>query len=402
MMIAKRISFASRPLGMLLAGAAIWGCAQSAAAQDKPELRISAIVSVTGPASALGGPERNAVELFDKVWSKRTDLPYRVKVVIYDDASDPTKAVSLTRKAIEEDQAHVVVCCTTTPSSLAIIDTVNAAKIMMISMASSNTIVAPPSKRPFTFKTPTSDRLMLQRTLSYMKRNGIQKIGFFGLQDAYGETGLNELRAVAKETGIELVATERFGRQDTNFTPQALRLKQTTLDAVYIHAIPPSANLAHEALKRVGYTGPIYHGAGSSILAFVNIGKANVEDAIVGVGALNVYDQISANNPLRPVLAEFASLYDGAYGKGKVDLFAGQSWDAMLLAANAYQRIPKSVKADDLAAVRIAIKDAMEQTREWPGVNGVFNLGPDDHLGLDKRSTFLSRIKGGRFTLIEE
>src|SRR3984957_20331622 len=141
---------------------------------------------------------------------------------------------------------------------------------------------------------------MIQRTLDYMKRQGIKKIGFFGLEDAYGEGGLKELQSVAKVTGMELAGTERFEPQDTNFTPQALRLKQAGLDAVYIHAIPPSADLAHEALKRVGYTGPIYHGAGSSINAFIDIGKANVEGAIVGVGALNVYDQMNRDNQLRP------------------------------------------------------------------------------------------------------
>ena len=396
--------FIALGVSSLLAAASIAFLGSSAAAaQDKPELRIAAIIAVTGPASALGAPERNAVELFDKTWSNRTDLPFKIKVISYDDGSDPTKSVSLTRKAIEEDKAHVVVCCTTTPGSMAIIDTVSAAKVTMISMASSLSIVEPASARPFTFKTPTSDKLMLQRTLDYMKRQGIKKIGFFGLEDAYGEGGLKELQNVAKDTGIELVATERFARQDTNFTPQALRLKQAGLDAAYIHAIPPSADLAHEALKRVGYTGPIYHGGGSSINAFVDIGKANVEGAIVGVGALNVYDQIKQDNPLRPVLAKFAELYDGAYGKGKVDLFAGQSWDAMMLAVDAYQRATASgAKVDDLAATRVAIKDAMEHTREWPGVNGIFNITPTDHLGLDKRSTFLSQIKGGKFVLIEE
>jgi branched-chain amino acid transport system substrate-binding protein len=103
------------------------------------------------------------------------------------------------------------------------------------------------------------------------------------------------------------------------------------------------------------------------------------------------------------VLAKFAELYDGAYGKGKVDLFAGQSWDAMVLAVNAYQSAAGAgAKADDLAATRIAIKDAMERTKEWPAVCGVFNITPADHLGLDKRSTFLSQIKGGKFVLIEE
>ena len=399
---AKRAPMTSIMAGPVFAGVVALAAVQPAAAEDKPELRIAAIVSVTGPASALGAPERNAVELFDKTWSTRTDLPFRIKVISYDDGSDPTKAVGLTRKAIEEDKAHVVVCCTTTPSSMAIIDTVTAAKITMISMASSATIIEPASERPFTFKTPTSDKLMLQRTLNYMKRQGIRKIGFFGLEDAYGEGGLKELQNVAKDVGIELAETARFARQDTNFTPQALRLKQAGLDAVYIHAIPPSADLAHEALKRVGYTGPIYHGAGSSINAFVDIGKANVEGSIVGTGALNVYDQVSKDNPMRPVLAKFAELYDGAYGKGKVDLFAGQSWDAMLLAVNAYQNMSDAKLDDDLATTRMAIKDAMEHTREWPGVNGVFNITRSDHLGLDKRSTFLSQIKGGHFVLVEE
>ena len=384
-------------------GAIVLSDYRPAIAEEKPELRIAAIVAVTGAASALGAPERNGVELFDKTWSSRNDLPFKIKIISYDDGSDPTKSVSLTRKAIEEDKVHVVVCCTTTPSSLAIIDTVSAAKITMISMASSATIIEPASARPFTFKTPTSDKLMLQRTLDYMKRQGIKKIGFFGLEDAYGEGGLKELQNVAKDLGLELAATERFARQDTNFTPQALRLKQAGLDAVYVHAIPPSADLAHEALKRVGYTGPIYHGGGSSINAFVDIGKSSVEGAIVGVGALNVYDQIRQDNPLRPVLAKFAELYDGAYGKGKVDLFAGQSWDAMMLAVNAYQgAVAAGAKADDLAATRIAIKDAMERTKELPAVCGVFNITPADHLGLDKRSTFLSQIKGGKFVLIEE
>jgi branched-chain amino acid transport system substrate-binding protein len=374
-----------------------------ASSQEQPELRIVAIIAVTGAASALGAPERNAVELFQKNWLAKANLPFKVTVVQYDDGSDPAKSVSLTRKAIEEDHAHVVICCTTTPSSLAIIDTINVAKVPMISLASSASIVEPVSTRPFTFKTPTSDKLMLQRTVNYMKRQGIKKIAFFGLEDSYGETGLKELLPIAKAEGIEVVATERFARQDTNFTPQALRIRQLQPDAVYIHAIPPSADLAHEALKRVGYSGPIYHGAGASIQAFVNLGGASVEGAFVGVGALNVYDQISKSNPLRVPLAEYAALYDSVYGKGKVDLFSGQAWDAVMLSVRGYRgALEVGARQADLPSTRVAIKNSLEHTKDFLGVNGVFNLTPEDHLGLDKRSTFLSQIKDGRFVLIEE
>ncbi len=386
-----------------VAFAASLAAAPASWAQEKPVLTVVAIVSVTGPASSIGAPERKAVDLFDRTWSSRTDLPFRIRVISYDDASEPTKSVSLTRKAIDEDKADVVVCCTTTPGSLAVVDTTTASKTTVISMASSAAIVEPAAERPFVFKTATSDKLMLRRTLTYMKREGIKRISFFGLEDSYGETGLKELQPIAQELGIEVVSIERFGRQDTNFTPQALRLRQAGADAIYIHAIPPSADLAHEALKRVGFTKPIYHGAGSSINAFVDIGKASVENTIVGVGALNVYDQIKADNPLRPVLADFAAKFDAAYGKGTVDLFAGQSWDGMMLAVKGFgDALQAGANPNDLPAMRIAIKDALERLKEWPGVDGIFTLSPTNHLGLDLRSTFLAQIRGGKFVLIDE
>ena len=44
-------------------------------------LTVVAIVSVTGPASSIGAPERKAVDLFDRTWSGRTDLPLRQRVI---------------------------------------------------------------------------------------------------------------------------------------------------------------------------------------------------------------------------------------------------------------------------------------------------------------------------------
>jgi len=113
----KRAFIAFGVSTLLTAGAIALSDFRPAIAQEKPELRVAAIIAVTGPASALGAPERNAVELFDKTWSSRNDLPFKIKIISYDDGSDPTKSVSLTRKAIEEDKVHVVVCCTTTPSA---------------------------------------------------------------------------------------------------------------------------------------------------------------------------------------------------------------------------------------------------------------------------------------------
>lgn len=52
-------------------------------------------------------------------------------------------------------------------------------------------------------------------------------------------------------------------------TPQALKIPNSQVDAVYIHAIPTSANPAHEALERVGYNSAIYHGPGVASQTFI-------------------------------------------------------------------------------------------------------------------------------------
>ena len=101
----------------------------TAFAADKPEFRIGSVVAMTGPASALGLPEKNALELLQEQIAKDTSLPFTVKFITYDDASDPTKAVNNVRKLITEDQVHVVICCSTTPTSMAILETVTQAKV---------------------------------------------------------------------------------------------------------------------------------------------------------------------------------------------------------------------------------------------------------------------------------
>src|SRR5437868_8924258 len=98
--------------------------AVSAGAADKPELRIGSVVAMTGPASALGLPEKNALDLLQEQLASDSSLPFTVKFITYDDGSDPTKSVNNVRKLITEDNVHVVICCTTTPTSMAILETV--------------------------------------------------------------------------------------------------------------------------------------------------------------------------------------------------------------------------------------------------------------------------------------
>lgn len=399
--------FVSRALKarVLASGAALLLAAAplAASAQARPVVRIGAVIATSGGASFLGVPEKNAVELAAERLKADRSLPFDVEFIIYDDASDPTKSVNSTRRLINEDNVHVVLCCSTTPSSMAILETINSAGVLNISWASAAQVIEPADQRKWTFKTPTTDRIQINRTLDYMTKKGYRKLAFFGNEDAYGEAGLTELRKLVGAKGIELVATERFGRADTNFTPQALRIKQANPDAVYFHSIPPSAALAHQSLARVGYHGPIFHSAGAANAGFLSVGGEGVESAIVATGPISVYQQLSAGNPVRAAAMEFAKHFDAKYGAGKTDLFAGQGWDGAYLAVKAVEGAFKAgVAPANLKEIRAKARDVMEGIRNYAGTMGVFNFSPQDHLGLDQRSTVLVVVKNKKFVLLDE
>jgi branched-chain amino acid transport system substrate-binding protein len=173
-------------------------------------------------------------------------------------------------------------------------------------------------------------------------------------------------------------------------------------DAVYFHAIPPSAALAHEALKRVGYKGPIYHGAGSPTSSFLAIGKQSVEGAVVGATPITVYKELPKDNPLVPVITSFVNAYDAKYGQGKAEIFATQGYDAVGLAVDALKRYTASGKKGDLAQRRMDIRDILENTHDYVGTVGIFNYSATDHVGLDTRTLFLVTVRNGQFTLLKD
>ena len=386
---------------VLMVSCALAATAANAQRTDRPVVVLGAVVSTTGPAATLGIPEKKALELAEALAREDSTLPFVPKLVVYDDASDPTKAVNAVRKLVSDDKAAVIICCTTTPGSMAILDTVKALKTLNISMSSAASVIEPVAERFWTFKTPMTDRMQIAYTMDVMRRQGVKRVAYLGLEDAYGEAGWNEFRTLAAQFGLDIVASERFARADSNLTPQALKVRQGNPDAVYIHSIPPSSVLAHQALTRVGFTRAIYHSAGAANSGFLNVARGAVDGAYVVSGVIEVYEQLPQSHPLKPALEGFVQSYGRKYQGEQPGLFAGQGWDAGKLAvmatSAAIRRGANSAEAD---AFRAAVRDQMERIQGHAGSNGVFTFSKTDHLGLDNSGIGMLKVVDGRFRLL--
>jgi len=361
--------------------------ATQAAAQD---LKVGVTVSATGPAASLGIPERNTFALVPQTIAGR-----KVQYIVLDDASDTTSAVKNTRKLISEDRVDVIVGSTVTPNSLAMIDIVAEAEVPMIAMAASSRIVEPvDAKRRWVYKTPQNDQMMAVVIVGHMLAKGIKSVGFIGFADAYGEGWWNEFSKIAEVRGVKVLANERYQRTDTSVTGQVLKIMSANPDAVLIAGSGTPAALPQKTLKERGYKGQIYQTHGVANRDFLRVCGKDCEGTWLPAGPMLVARQLPADHPVKKSALAYVEAYEKVHGKDSVSTFGGHAWDAVVLLEAA---VPVALKKGQPGTkeFRAALRDALEGVKNAAGAHGIFNMSPNDHLGLDQRAAVMVQIVGG-------
>jgi branched-chain amino acid transport system substrate-binding protein len=375
----------------LLAAAALTALVGVAAAQD---LKVGVTLSATGPAASLGIPERNTIALLPK-----TIAGHKVDYIVLDDASDTTTAVKNTRKLITEDKVDVVVGSTVTPNSLAMIDVAAENETPMISMAASARIVDPvDAKRRWVFKTPQNDQQMATVIVGHMLTHGIKSVAYIGFADAYGEGWWGAFSTIAEGRGLKVVGNERFQRTDTSVTGQVLKIMSARPDAVLIGGSGTPAALPQKTLKERGYTGVIYQTHGVANNDFLRVCGKDCEGTYLPAGPVLVADQLPNDHPVKKSALAYIAAYEKAHGKGSVSTFGAHAWDASILLQAA---VPVALKKAQPGSkeFRAALRDALEGVKNAAGAHGIFNMSPNDHLGLDQRAAVMVQIKNGAWTV---
>src|SRR5690606_2035792 len=105
-----------KSLSLVLA-VALAGSLAIAAAPAEAQIKVGYTLSATGPAAALGGPQKNAVALLPSEIAGQ-----KVEYIVLDDATDGTKAVANARKMITEDKIDVLMGSSVAPTSFPLID----------------------------------------------------------------------------------------------------------------------------------------------------------------------------------------------------------------------------------------------------------------------------------------
>src|SRR3982075_2953905 len=199
------------------------------------EITIGISISTTGPAAALGIPERNALEFVPK---EIGGVP--LKVIVLDDGGDPTNATTNARRFVTESKADIIMGSSTTPPTVAVSTVANEAGVPHLSLAP---FPITPERAKWSVAMPQPVPLMGKGLYEHMKAHNIKTVGYIGYSDSYGDLWFNDLKTQGVPQGITIVAEERYARPDTSVTGQVLKLVAANPDAILVGASGTAAGL---------------------------------------------------------------------------------------------------------------------------------------------------------------
>ena len=361
--------------------------AHSATAQTS-EITIGISTSTTGPAAALGVPERNALDFVPK---EIAGVPLRI--IVLDDGGDPTNATTNARRFVTESKADIIMGSATTPSTIAVSNVANEAGIPHLGLAP---FPVTPERAKWSVVLPQPVSIMGKVLYAHMKAHNVKTVGYIGYSDSYGDLWFNDFKNQAVPIGLVLVDEERFARPDTSVAGQVLKLVAANPDAVLVGASGTAAALPQTSLRERGYRGLIYQTHGAASMDFIRIAGAAAEGVIMASGpVMNPEGQPDSALTKKPGLA-LNSAYEAKYGPNTRSQFAGHSYDAFEVLKRVIPVALKSAKPGT-SEFREAIRQAFMSEHEIAATQGVYNWTEKDRSGLDDRSRIILTVKDGKY-----
>jgi len=363
------------------------------------QLRVGAILALSGPASYIGVPERNALEDYAGQINDQGGIGgKRVVIDFRDSEGKPARA----RQHFEE-LAHIadvlaVIGPSTSGESLDLAPLAQQQAVSLLSLAASSRIVVDEEgkTRPWVFKFAQNDSLAAERLAKLMRDDGNTIIALFYSNDGFGSTGAKAFEDDVNkhpEYSLQLVFKKDFQPSDTSFPTLISQIPKAVNSILIWGARPAPAKLVAE-LRRTGrfQKTQIYLSHGNASLDFITDAGAKNAQGVKLVGSkLLVSSQLPKDDPQFEVIGRFDSLWHQKRPSIPQSHFAGHARDAM-----DFVRAAIESGAND----RKSLRAKLELVGKRPGVTGVFQFSELDHAGLTADSLAPLIIRDQGFVLI--
>ncbi|GAB1409825.1 ABC transporter substrate-binding protein [Desulfovibrionales bacterium] len=361
----------------------------------KDTIKLGCFFDLSGRASFIGTPSKLVAEmLVEKINAEGGINGQQIELLIADTEGDPAKAATIATKFIHKDKVVALIGPTLTDTGMSVKKIVESGKIPIAMTVGGDPVIMGGKFGSYNwiFKSPQRSQTAVERLCTYLQEQGLTKIALLSADDGFGKDGLRWLEELAPTFGIELVSKESFGARDTDMTPQLTKAKNADPQAIVVWTTGPAGAITAKNAAQLGIGLPLFQCHGLPDPKYIELAGAAAEGNRMPATKLLIAHELPDSDPQKQGILDFIRLYTekGYDTQFPINTHSGYAWDAIMLVVEGIKKAGTDPEA---------LRQAMENTKNYVGISGIYNLTPEDHNGLGLDSMVMVQVKDGKFTL---
>ena len=336
---------------------------QVVTAYRENRLIVGHLNTVTGSLSYFGPEQNNSVELAaDHVNQAGGVLGVQMIIVTGDTATNPAQGVIAARALVDVEGAVAIVGALASGVTLAVAQSVTVPKQrLLISPASTSPAITVLEDDDFLFRTTVSDAAQGVVLARLAQEIGYETAGIMFINNAYGEGLADQFEETFVSLGGRVTRKVPHEDSQPTYTSELEKATEGDPDVLLAISYPDQAEV---------YLRESLDGEYSNTFLFVDGTKSPEMMEVVGWDALEGMLGTAQGSPDSPSLREFQRSYAVVHGRGPVNPFIAENYDAAVLIALA---AAKAGTTTDSVAIRDALRSIANPPGEavGPGVEGI-------------------------------
>ncbi|MEM6429913.1 MAG: ABC transporter substrate-binding protein [Deinococcota bacterium] len=347
-------------------------------------LHVAAVLPLTGRYSQLGQAQARVLEAYVRRLGTIYDIP--VELSIHNDGSDANQTISL----IDDlEGVHAIVCCNHETVARSVLRAHSDLGTVVITLAPFEDIgqlgLLPAWVSPYWFFTVVPDeRVLLRAMLLDMSDQGVQTIGFMGLEGDFGEVAATAFERMLAPGSMRVIVTERYPPDVRVLTPKALWVATRQPSVVLVWGLAVDTRVALDALERRGFERAIY--VNPNVYTQSGLAITSFE------GVRTVLDNVTAENWRRPAALQLRLT------TGERKATSAYAWDAMMVLEQAFRAALAGGDPTEVNEFRQRIRDGLISMSPVTAATATFDYAEDDHVGIIPRSLVIVEVQDGILT----
>lgn len=358
------------------------GCAKSgdAVSTDAKSLKIGLVGPWTGASAQNGVSMKRGVELaVQDINAAGGAKGYQLELVAYDDQSIPEESVNAVTKLVSQDNVLAIVGAFNSACTLADMEVTNREKVPQITPISMSDDVN--KNDDFMFRNTLGatqagevfDALAGPGKMVLTDGTNSNKVAILWENDDWGKGMSDAVMLTAEKLGQtdKFVANVPYNPGTTDFYPILTPLLEKNPDMIYCVSLATEAIQIVKQARELGYKG-----------LFLGEGGFNAQEFDTSLGELAYGALFSTqwhSSFQFPLSKQFYASFKAAYPDSEPDMFSAISYEAVYIVKDSIERATDT--PEDISTWRIALRDAMAQTKDLAGVCGPVTF---DNVGQSK------------------